>query len=213
MGRSKQMEQVKLGWNLVRWVLAAVSVYAVFVQANYLIAKGGFQLGPFLSFFTIQANLFTVIVLVIEAAGGFGISETWRTGLRGAAVLYLGITGLVYAVLLSQLPMVKEIVHPFADGVHHLLMPLWILFDWVAFAPSNRPTYRQSLSWLVYPLAYLFFSLVRGGITGWYPYPFLNPNQPGRWLAVSIVSVVILLIACAMIWAILRLVPRNQLKQ
>jgi hypothetical protein len=83
----------------------------------------------------------------------------------------------------------------------------------VAFAPTNRPTYRQSLSWLVYPLAYLFFSLVRGGITGWYPYPFLNPNQPGRWLAVSIVSVVILLIACAMIWAILRLVPRNQLKQ
>ena len=59
-----------LGWNLARLSLAALSVYAVFVQANHLIAKGGFQLGPFLSFFTIQANLIAAAVLVIEAVGG-----------------------------------------------------------------------------------------------------------------------------------------------
>lgn len=197
----------KMGWNLVRWILAALSVYCVFVQANYLISKGSFQLGPFLSFFTIQANLYTVVVLVIEAVGGFGISESRRAALRGAAVLYLGITGLVYAVLLSQLPMVKQIVHPFADGVHHLLMPLWVLFDWVAFPPSNRPTYRRCLWWLVYPLAFLFFSLARGAITGWYPYPFLSPNQPGGWLAVAIISSVILVISCIMIGCIRLLVP------
>lgn len=203
------MEQVKLRWNLVRWALAALSIYAVFVQANHLIAKGSFQLGAFLSFFTIQANLFAVGVLVLEAIGGLGLSHSFRTGLRGASVLYLGITGLVYSVLLSQLPMVKELVHPFADGVHHLLMPMWILFDWVAFTPSHRPTYRCSLWWLAYPLAYLFFSLVRGGITGWYPYPFLNPSQPGGWVAVSIVSAVILITGCVMIWLILRLVPKS----
>lgn len=200
-----------LGWNLTRLSLAALSVYAVFVQANYLIAKGGFQLGPFLSFFTIQANIIAAAVLVIEALGGLGISQSRRGALRGASVLYLGITGAVYAVLLSRLPMVKQIVHPFADGVHHLLMPLWVLFDWMALPPASRPTFRRSLWWLVYPLAFLFFSLLRGAITGWYPYPFLNPSQPGGWLAVGIVSGIILILGCGMIWVILKLAPRGRL--
>lgn len=197
-----------LAFNAVRLILACLSVVAVFVQANYLISKADFQIGPFLSFFTIQANLIAVGVLVIEALGGLGISQGKRAAFRGAIVLYMGITGLVYAVLLSQLPIVKEIVHPFADGMHHLIMPLWILFEWVAFPPAARPSYRRSLWWLAYPLAFLFFSLGRGAITGWYPYPFLDPNQPGGWLAVGIVSGAILLLGCGMIWSILMLVPR-----
>jgi hypothetical protein len=124
--------------------------------------------------------------------------------------LYLTITGLVYAVLLSQLPMVKEIVDPVADGVHHLLMPLWMLFDWVVDPPRNRPGYRRSLWWLAYPLGFLFFSLIRGTITGWYPYPFLSPDQAGGWVAVGIVSGVILSIACGLIGLILLLVPRGE---
>ncbi|MCY3007090.1 MAG: Pr6Pr family membrane protein [Planctomycetota bacterium] len=195
--------------NLVRWVLVAFSVVAIFFQANHLIAKGRFELGPFFSFFTIQANLIAIGVLVMEALGGLGLSDAQRAAFRGASVLYLTMTGLVYAVLLSQLPMVKEIVHPLADGVHHLLMPLWVLFDWVVEPPRYRPGYRRSLWWLSYPLGFLFFSLIRGAITGWYPYPFLSPHEPGGWMAVGIVSGVILLISCGLIGLILQLVPRG----
>jgi len=195
--------------NLVRWVLVAVSVVAIFFQANHLIAMGRFELGPFFSFFTIQANLIAIGVLVMEALGGLGLSDARRAAFRGASVLYLTMTGLVYAVLLSQLPMVKEIVHPLADGVHHLLMPLWVLFDWVVEPPRDRPGYRRSLWWLSYPLGFLFFSLIRGAITGWYPYPFLSPDEPGGWMAVGIVSGVILLISCGLIGLILLLVPRG----
>ncbi len=133
------------GLNLLRWVLVAVSIAAIFLQANHLIAIGRFELGPFFSFFTIQANLIAIGVLVISALGGVGLSDGLLAALRGASVLYLTITGLVYAVLLSQLPMVKEIVHPVADGVHHLLIPLWVLFDWVVDPPRDRPGYRRSL--------------------------------------------------------------------
>jgi hypothetical protein len=58
-------------------------------------------------------------------------------------------------------------------------------------------------------LAFLFLSLLRGAITGWYPYPFLNPSQPGGWLAVGVVSGIILLLGCGMIWVILKLVPKG----
>jgi hypothetical protein len=31
---------------------------------------------------------------------------------------------------------------------------------------------------LIYPLAWVGFSLVRGAMTGWWPYPFLDPTGP-----------------------------------
>lgn len=198
--------------NGARLLMAVASVFAIYLQADYLSSKGRFELGGFLSFFTIQANLIAVAVLVIEGLGGCGFSQRWRAAMRGAVVLYLSITGLVYAVLLSQLPIVKEIVHPVSDGVHHLLIPLWVVFDWVADPPGERPSYRRSLSWLAYPLAFLFVSLIRGAWTGWYPYPFLDPRQRGGWIGVAMVSIFILLVSCVMIWGIVRMAPKTSEK-
>jgi hypothetical protein len=201
---------VNLLWKTTRLTLAILSLWAVFLQALYLIQLGRFELAGFLSFFTIQANLFVIAVLLIETFNGCGISIDRRASLRGAAVLYLAITGIVYAVLLSKLPIVKEIVHPVADAFHHVIMPTWVLFDWVANPPSHRITVRRALWWFVYPLTYLFVSLIRGAITGWYPYPFLNPASPGGWLGIVTVSIACLILGYIILLGIIRLQPRNQ---
>ncbi|MFM2218606.1 MAG: hypothetical protein RL240_2924 [Planctomycetota bacterium] len=201
---------VNLLWKTTRLTLAILSFWAVFLQALYLIQLGRFELAGFLSFFTIQANLFVIAVLLIETFNGCGISIDRRASLRGAAVLYLAITGIVYAVLLSKLPIVKEIVHPVADAFHHVIMPTWVLFDWVANPPSHRITVRRALWWFVYPLTYLFVSLIRGAITGWYPYPFLNPASPGGWLGIVTVSFACLILGYIILLGIIRLQPRNQ---
>jgi hypothetical protein len=201
---------VNLLWKTTRLTLAILSLWAVFLQALYLIQLGRFELAGFLSFFTIQANLFVIAVLLIETFNGCGISIDRRASLRGAAVLYLAITGIVYAVLLSKLPIVKEIVHPVADAFHHVIMPTWVLFDWVVNPPSHRITVRRALWWFVYPLTYLFVSLIRGAITGWYPYPFLNPASPGGWLGIVTVSIACLILGYIILLGIIRLQPRNQ---
>ncbi|MEY2611705.1 MAG: hypothetical protein RL069_517 [Planctomycetota bacterium] len=201
---------VNLLWKTTRLTLAILSLWAVFLQAIYLIQLGRFEFAGFLSFFTIQANLFVIAVLLIETFNGCGISIDRRASLRGAAVLYLAITGIVYAVLLSKLPIVKEIVHPVADAFHHVIMPTWVLFDWVVNPPSHRITVRRALWWFVYPLAYLFVSLIRGAITGWYPYPFLNPASPGGWLGIVTVSIACLILGYIILLGIIRLQPRNQ---
>jgi hypothetical protein len=85
---------------------------AVGLQAWHLNRIERFAIDQYLSFFTIQANLLAAAVMAIEASGGLGISKRRRDSVRGALVLYLGITGIVYACLLARLPMVKEIVHP-----------------------------------------------------------------------------------------------------
>jgi hypothetical protein len=33
--------------------------------------------------------------------------------------------------------------------------------------------------WLIFPLAWLAFTLIRGAVDDWYPYPFLDPNNGG----------------------------------
>ncbi len=38
--------------------------------------------------------------------------------------------------------------------------------------------------WLVIPLAYVAYTLVRGASSHWYPYPFLNIDQNG-WDSVA----------------------------
>jgi hypothetical protein len=32
--------------------------------------------------------------------------------------------------------------------------------------------------WLIYPVLHLVYTLIRGAIVGFYPYPFFNPNRP-----------------------------------
>ena len=95
------------GLNLLRWVLVAVSIAAIFLQANHLIAIGRFELGPFFSFFTIQANLIAIGVLVISALGGLGLSEGFASGFaRGIGFVFddygIGVCGVVIAVADGQ---------------------------------------------------------------------------------------------------------------
>jgi len=38
---------------------------------------------------------------------------------------------------------------------------------------------RIGLAWLLYPLAYLVYTLIRGAQVDWYPYPFLDVSRHG----------------------------------
>jgi hypothetical protein len=189
--------------SAVRWLMALLAIGAVLLQAWHLSRIERFALDQYLSFFTIQSNLLAAFVLACEAAGGLGLSHRRRDSLRGALVLYLGITGVVYAILLARLPIVKEIVHPWADLVLHYGMPIWIMADWLIAPPTSKISFRRALKWLIYPITYLFLTLLRGAWTNWYPYPFLDPKNPGGWPAVAIVSTVITLLAIMAIWFIL----------
>jgi len=34
--------------------------------------------------------------------------------------------------------------------------------------------FKQGIIWLIFPFAYLVYSLIRGAFYNWYPHPFLN---------------------------------------
>ena len=129
----------------------------------------------FFSFFTIESNVLAVVVLLV---GGILDPRSTRWAyVRGGATLYMTITGIVYAALLSNVDV--QLTDPWVNSVLHRVLPLVLLLDWVALPPWPAVSWRAALGWLAVPLAYFAYSLLRGPIADWYPYPFLDPRPDG----------------------------------
>ncbi len=58
--------------------------------------------------------------------------------------------------------------------ISHYVTPIAFMVDWLLFEKRGTYQWKYALQWLVYPFGYLGYSLVYGGITGRYQYPFLN---------------------------------------
>jgi hypothetical protein len=141
--------------------------------------RGGsdtFSLADFFSYFTVLSNCIAAVVLAVEGLWpGRDTGDRWQM-VRGAAVLYMAITGVVYAVLLSDI----DVQTPgFSNTVLHQVMPVVMVLDWLFEPTWVRLRFERALVWLVFPVLYLVYTLVRGPIADWYPYPFIDPDRHG----------------------------------
>jgi hypothetical protein len=169
------------GWvRGYRLLFALLTVGAIAYQVWVGGQKPDFRPANFFSFFTIQSNLLAAAVLLW---GALAPASSWASAtadrVRGAAVLYMSITGVVYGVLLSGYQEELQTTVPWVDTVVHRVMPLVMVIDWLVEPPHGSITPRSVLIWLMYPLLYVMYSLVRGPLVGWYPYPFLDPRAAG----------------------------------
>ena len=162
-----------------------------------------FRVANFFSFFTIESNIFAAIVLLAFGLGRVG-SPPSRTAelVRGAAVLYMVTTGIVYGLLLSGYTAELNTATPWVNNVVHRIFPVVLLADWLIRPPSVRLTLRDALPWLAFPIVYLVYSLIRGPIVDWYPYPFLDPDRGGGYAGVAATSVGIAVGVIAMTWLV-----------
>lgn len=44
--------------------------------------------------------------------------------------------------------------------------------DWLVDPPRSYVAWGEAMSWLLFEIAYLAYTLVRGSIAHWYPYPY-----------------------------------------
>ncbi|HET9412108.1 MAG TPA: Pr6Pr family membrane protein [Candidatus Saccharimonadales bacterium] len=185
---------------LYRLFFGVLTLWAVWVQFAQGSTRESFDPVNFLSFFTIESNIIAAVLFIVSAAlTARGSQSTALTILRGAATLYMLVTGVVYSLLLSGLEESLQTTIPWVNAVLHYIMPAAVLFDWCIDIPKRRMLFRRALVWLAFPAAYLFYSLVRGAVVGWYPYPFLNPAYYG-YAGVVVTCVGILGGMVALIW-------------
>lgn len=166
----------------------------------------------FFSFFTIESNVLAAVTLAIGGIWALRqrdeklVEPRWFAVLLVCASTYMIVTGVVYNTLLRGIQLPQGSTVGWSNEVLHVVIPLVMLAD-VLLAPR-----RRALGWntifvaAIFPIAWTVFTLIRANLviapsTGkpyWYPYPFLDPHQPGGYGAVSLY---VLLIAAIIIGA------------
>jgi hypothetical protein len=179
-----------------RFAFAALSFVAVAAQfADTL--ENDYGVVDFFSFFTNLSNLFAVVVFVV---GGVRTlrrrpgSRAWDV-VRLISVVNMVFVGLVFNLLLTD---VAGGVLPWVNVVVHMVMPAAVLVDWLVLPAGRRLPWSAAAIGLVVPVLYSVYSLVRGAVTGFYPYPFYDPEALGGYGPVA-VYLVVLLVALAVL--------------
>ncbi|WP_226391302.1 Pr6Pr family membrane protein [Penaeicola halotolerans] len=134
----------------------------------------------FFSFFTILTNSLVAIYFTVRVVEKpiFLRSLLNKAGSLTAITVYILVVGMVYQVLLRSL-WTPVGMQRLVDELLHTFIPAFMLFYWFFF--ENKAVLKFSMigKWLLYPLTYLVFILVRGAFSDFYPYPFVQVNELG----------------------------------
>ena len=160
---------------VVRAAVGLLGLIALAVQISTSASAGTFDLLRFFAFFTVLSNLFAAFLLLALATLWRDVHSRRVDLLRGAAVVYLVVTFFVVILFLSGEDL--QVAVPWVDFVVHKLVPVYLVADWMISPPSTRLTGRQSLVWLVFPLAWLVVTVLRGAIDGLVPVPVPRPGE------------------------------------
>jgi len=176
--------------SLLRAAFAFLGAAGITAQYLYNLASiPDYRPLNFFSFFTIESNVIAVLALALAAAYGWrGALPRWLHFVRGAATIYMTITGITYSLLLRDVEVDTAV--PWVNLVLHYVLPVVLVIDWLVDLPPFRIRLGAALVWLVFPVLYLVYSLVRGPFADWYPYPFLDPRPEG-YGPVAVMSVAI----------------------
>jgi hypothetical protein len=142
-----------------------------------------------LSFFTIQSNLLCGLVSMQLAVRPDRDGPAWRA-VRLAALVGITVTGIVYSTVLAAIHEPNGAAETAVNLVVHYIVPIAMVVGWLAFGPRPRISRVTVLQSLLFPLLWLAYTLVRGAIWKWYPYPFLDVTSHG-YLQVAVNALVI----------------------
>ncbi|RFA11604.1 hypothetical protein B7R21_13000 [Subtercola boreus] len=207
---------MKLLFTVLRVVVAAAIATAVIGQLAHSAnlanqanpASVGFVVVNFFSFFTIDSNVASIVVLVAGAAlvvRRVSPDPLLFTTVRAAVVTYMVTTGIVYNLLLRGIALPQGQTLAWSNEILHVVAPIYLLLDWL-FAPGRVSLDGKRL-WaiLAFPIVWVAYTLMRGPLTidastgaNWYPYPFLNPaTSANGYLSVTLYVILIALVITA----------------
>lgn len=158
--------------------------FALIVQFYIMLKSGAAPVSEliirYFSYFTLNSNLLAalcVTFLLFKPAGkvsDFFSSQAFQT----AVAVYIFIVGLIYNTILRFLwsPQGLQMV---LDELQHLINPLLFIVYWALYSNKAQLPRNAYWYWLTFPLIYIFWVLIRGSFSGFYPYPFLDVTKLG----------------------------------
>ena len=165
---------------LAGWLGLAIQQYLIFYSRW---SSGASLLGGlvnFFSFFTVLTNTLAVVVLSYalvkrdSAAKRFFLAPKISSGIA----VSIAVVGLAYSLLLRHLWQ-PEGFQFIADELLHDVMPVLFLIYWWRCVPKGTLRLKHIGAWVVYPLVYFAYVLLRGHLLGQYQYPFIDVDSLG----------------------------------
>jgi hypothetical protein len=160
----------------------ALTVQLVLTAQNPAHLPGSLEsrLVDLFSYFTILTNLAIALTLglAVAAPGSRLAARLVQPSFLTGVAVAITLVSLAYELLLRRLwnPQGWSWV---ADTLFHDVVPLAFVGFWAVYVPKGSLSLRQLPAWLIYPAAYLAYALLRGSLTGRYPYPFLDAAAIG----------------------------------
>jgi hypothetical protein len=172
----------------------------------------GTRLVRFCSYLTIWFNMLVAATSAVLAANAEPSGGRVFRALRLDAVVLAVGGGVVHWFLLRPL-LDLDGADLLADKLLHIVVPVLCLAGWLIFGPRGLIAPRDVAAFLVVPVGWLVYTLVRGAFVDWYPYPFVDVDEHGlgRVLLTCVaIAAMMLLLAFAAMWLDRRLLGHSR---
>lgn len=163
--------------GLIAWT--AVITQFVLMMLNTKVAEVE-TLIRFFSYFTVLSN--TLVAAYFTAIFLKNPSKPpafyQYPGFLTAVTLYITVVGLVYQIILRPLwsPTGLQFI---VDETLHSVDPIITIVFWILFEDKKEVRWKQISGWIIYPLVYFIYIIIRGSFSHFYPYPFINVDELG----------------------------------
>lgn len=166
----------------LRLVIGLGLIGSVIWQVTDRIANEIFRPFEYFAYFSIVTAIVAGLFLITTSFGLLlDIEDTkWVEIARLSMAVALIVVGVVYHALLA------DVANDVRDGdyawpvlpneIIHTYAPILAAIDYLISIKAFRIRLRAFLLVAVFPLTWLVLSIIRGTMTNWWPYWFINPN-------------------------------------
>jgi hypothetical protein len=171
----------------LRLITSAALLTAIIWQVTDRLNHNNFRPTEYFAYFTIHTSLIAAVVLAVAGIRELqGKSDTKALTLARLSVsTYAIVVAVVYNALLrgtKVLPGDPDYGYNWPvlpNEILHVWAPISIVLDFALTVTITKLSFKQIFWTLLFPLAWLVFTIIRGLNTDWWAYWFLNPNEKG----------------------------------
>ncbi|WP_415326598.1 Pr6Pr family membrane protein [Chryseobacterium sp. MMS23-Vi53] len=160
-------------FSIIGW-FAIIAQFYIMMENRVLPASE--SVIRFFSYFTILTNIIVASYFTFQIFRNQ--SKTEKSGILTAITIYITVVGLIYQVLL-RFTWNPTGLQKIIDELLHTIIPILVIIYWYLFENKSNLNYKMIPKWAIYPLVYLFYILIRGSFSDFYPYPFVDVTAFG----------------------------------
>jgi hypothetical protein len=171
--------------TIFRISLIAICLYGIILN----ITSWGDNWFGILSYYTLQSNIVVLIFFSFLLLRNAWTKKTISPTVKGGVTVCITLTFIIYHFILRPTMFTMDAARAYnaslANTMVHYIVPIMTIADWLLFDKKGLMKKLDPVKWLIIPLAYLIFSLVRAELGSFastesrYPYFFLDIDKYG----------------------------------